>query len=245
MSELLIVLFAGVAAGALNSVGGGGSFLAFPVLLAGGMAPVTANAATTVAMLPAALASLWVYRRDLTTIATVPTRTLTGITVLGGALGAGVLLLLPAASFETLIPWLLVFATLVLIFGRRISAKTGLAGPRTILAGQFLLAIYGGYFGGAVGLMMVAFWSVAAGMDPARGNPLRVAQVAAVWFTATAIFLFASDVLQRPRELAILIAGALVGGFFGAAIARKLPARVLRGLVLTSAIGVTAAYLAT
>jgi hypothetical protein len=93
--------------------------------------------------------------------------------------------------------------------------------------------------------MMVAFWSVAAGMDPARGNPLRVAQVAAVWFTATVIFLFASDVLRQPRELAILIAGALVGGFAGAAIARKLPARVLRALVLTSAISVTAAYLAT
>ncbi|GAA1557131.1 sulfite exporter TauE/SafE family protein [Kribbella sancticallisti] len=245
MPQLLIVLLAGVAAGALNSVGGGGSFLAFPVLVAAGLTPVTANAATTVALLPGVLASLWIYRNDLIPLQRTSTAVLTGMTVAGGALGAALLLLLPSASFETLVPGLLVFATLVLIFGRRIGRRVRATRTRTILLGQFVLAIYGGYFGGAVGLLMVAFWSVAAGLDPAKGNPLRIAQLAAAYLTATAIFLVASDVLDRPHELSVLIAGALVGGLTGAAVARKLPARVLRALVLTSAITVTAAYLAT
>ena len=246
MSQFLIVLVAGVVAGALNSVGGGGSFVAFPVLVAAGLTPVTANAATTVALLPGVLASLWVYRHDLNPIPEVPTGLLTIASVVGGGIGAGLLLSLLSASFDALVPALLLFATFVLIFGRRITQKTGrlAAGPQLILAGQFLLAIYGGYFGGAVGLLMVAFWSVAAGIDPAAGNPLRVAQLAAVYTVATAIFLVASDVLERPLDLTVLIGGAIAGGFAGATFARKLPARVLRTLVLGSAITMTAVYLA-
>jgi uncharacterized membrane protein YfcA len=244
VAQLLIVLLAGLVSGALNSVGGGGSFVAFPVLVAAGLTPVTANAATTVALLPGGLASLWVYRRDLKPLEGTSTRVLTVVSIAGGALGAVLLLALPSDSFEAVVPWLLAFATLVLAFGRRIATalKTGGLSQTAVLGGQFLLALYGGYFGGAVGLMMVAFWSIAVGLDPAAGNPPRVAQLAAIYFTATLIFLFASDVADRPAPLGFLLAGAVAGGFAGATIARRLPAPVLRGLVLSLAIAMTVIY---
>jgi uncharacterized protein len=244
VSALLIVLLAGLVSGALNSVGGGGSFVAFPVLVAAGLPPVTANAATTVALLPGAVASLWVYRRELQPLAGISTRTLTATSIVGGGLGAVLLLALPSSSFDALVPWLLAFATLVLAFGRRIASflNSGVLSLPVVVGGQFVLALYGGYFGGAVGLMMVAFWSIGLGLDPAAGNPPRVAQLAAIYCTAAVVFLFASDVADRPITLAALVAGAVAGGFSGAAIARRLPPSVLRVLVLVSAVAMTIVY---
>jgi len=129
------------------------------------------------------------------------------------------------ASFDAAVPWLLAFATVVLAFGKRLTAalRLGRPGPAAILAGQFLLAIYGGYFGGAVGLMMLAFWTATTSLDPARGNPLRVIQVAAVYLTAAVIFVFAADVLAQPLHLVALLAGAVLGGYGGAHVVRRLP----------------------
>ncbi|MFI7064619.1 sulfite exporter TauE/SafE family protein [Kribbella sp. NPDC050124] len=239
-----MILLAGVAAGALNAVGGGGSFVALSALVAGGMAPVTANATTTVALLPGNATSAWVYRREVEGLAQPSTTAVTTASVLGGAIGAGLLLLLPSASFEAAMPWLLAFATVVLAFGKRLTAalRLGRPGPVAILAGQFLLSIYGGYFGGAVGLMMLAFWTATTSLDPARGNPLRVIQVAAVYLTAAVIFLFAADVLQQPLELTALLAGAVVGGYAGAHLVRRIPAKLLRTLVLTTAVAMTVLF---
>jgi uncharacterized membrane protein YfcA len=239
-----MILLAGVAAGALNAVGGGGSFVALSALVAGGMPPVTANATTTVALLPGNATSAWVYRRELHVFQRPSTLGLTIASVVGGALGAGLLLWLPSASFEAAVPWLLAFATVVLAFGRRLTRaiRLGTPGPAVILAGQFLLSIYGGYFGGAVGLMMLAFWTATTSLDPAKGNPLRVIQVAAVYLTAGVIFLFAADVLGQPLRLATLLAGAVLGGYVGAHLVRRLPASVLRALVLTTAVAMTALF---
>ncbi|WP_350278579.1 sulfite exporter TauE/SafE family protein [Kribbella sp. HUAS MG21] len=241
---MLLILLAGVAAGALNAVGGGGSFVALAALVGAGMPPVTANATTTVALLPGNATSAWVYRRDLHGFDRPSPARLTLASVLGGALGAGLLLMLPSASFDAAVPWLLAFATVVLAFGKRLTAalRLGRPGPAAILAGQFLLAIYGGYFGGAVGLMMLAFWTATTSLDPARGNPLRVIQVAAVYLTAAVIFVFAADVLSQPVELVALLAGAIVGGYAGAHGVRRLPPRVLRALVLSTAVLMTGLF---
>ncbi|MFD7154858.1 sulfite exporter TauE/SafE family protein [Kribbella sp. NPDC059898] len=241
---MLLILLAGVAAGALNAVGGGGSFVALAALVGTGMPPVTANATTTVALLPGNATSAWVYRRELEGFQRPSPGRLTLASVAGGALGAGLLLVLPSASFDTAVPWLLAFATLVLAFGKRLTAalKLGQPGPAAILAGQFLLAIYGGYFGGAVGLMMLAFWTATTTLDPARGNPLRVIQVAAVYLTAAVIFVFAADVLAQPLQLVAMLAGAMIGGYAGAHVVRRLPAGVLRGLVLSTAVLMTGLF---
>ncbi|GAA3183195.1 MULTISPECIES: sulfite exporter TauE/SafE family protein [Streptomyces] len=249
MSEFLPVLLAGVAAGALNAIGGGGTFVALPALVAFGLPPVAANTVSRVALAPGALVSAWVYRRDLTPVGPVSVRALTTAGVIGGGVGAGLLLALPAASFDIAAPWLLAFATLVLAFGRHLSkALTGALGrpvgmsARAVLTGQFLLAVYGGYFGGAVGILMLALWSIGLGLDAAAGNPMRIAQLAAVHLSATALFLLASNALSAPLLLTALLIGALAGGFAGAHLARRLPARLLRGVLLATAVITTVLY---
>lgn len=249
MSEILLVLLAGVAAGALNSVGGGGTFVALPALVAVGLAPVTANAASTIALVPGAVASAVVYRRELAPVGPASTRHLTAVSILGGGLGAVLLLALPSASFEAAVPWLLAFATLVLAFGRRLGSALGerLGRPvgmsaRAVLVGQFVLALYGGYFGGAVGILMLALWGIGLGLDTAVSNPMRVAQLAAIYLSATVLFLFASDALRFPLILGAMLLGAVSGGFAGAHVARRLPARLLRAVILTTAVTMTVVY---
>lgn len=249
MSEILLVLVAGVAAGALNSVGGGGTFVALPALVAVGLSPVTANASSTIALVPGAVASGWVYRREIAPVGGTSTKALTTVSVVGGGLGAVLLLTLPAASFDAAVPWLLAFATLVLAFGRRLSRTvSGALGreigisPRAVLIGQFFLALYGGYFGGAVGIMMLALWGIGLGLDTAVSNPMRVTQIAAINLSATALLLVASDALGAPLVLAAMFTGALAGGFTGAHFARRLSDRLLRGIILTTAVTMTALY---
>jgi uncharacterized membrane protein YfcA len=246
---MVLVLLAGVAAGALNAVGGGGTFVALPALVAAGLPPVTANAAATVALVPGSLSSAWVYRPDVRPVGSTSTRALTAASVAGGAVGAVLLLTLPSASFDVAVPWLLAFATVVLAFGRTalraVSAVLGRPlgmSPRAVLAWQFFLSIYGGYFGGAVGILMLAVWSIGVGVDPAASNPTRVTQVAAVYVAATVLFLFASDVALAPLLPAVMLVGAVIGGVAGAQVARRLPARLLRGIVLATAATMTVVY---
>lgn len=247
--EVVALLLVGVAAGALNAVGGGGTFVALPALVAAGLPPVTANASSTVALLPGAVTGAWAYRGEIRPVGATSVRALSIASAAGGACGAGLLLGLPASSFDAAVPWLLAFATLVLAFGRHLSrllnsalGRTVDLGGRSILAGQFLLAIYGGYFGGAVGILMLALWSAGLGIDAAAGNPMRVAQLAAVNAVAAGIFLVAADVLADPAPLLAVLVGAAVGGFGGARLARRLPARWLRAVVLSTAATMTVLY---
>ncbi|WP_016823195.1 sulfite exporter TauE/SafE family protein [Streptomyces viridosporus] len=249
MIEVSLVLLAGVAAGVLNAMGGGGTFVAMPALVAFGLSPVTANAVSRVALVPGAVAGAWVYRRELTPVGPTFTKALTAVSATGGGVGVGLLLVLPASSFDAAAPWLLAFATVVLAFGRHLSrALSSVLGrsvgmsSRAVLIGQFFLAVYGGYFGGAVGIMMLALWSIGLGLDAAVSNPMRIAQLAAVYLSATALFLLASDALSAPLLLAAMLVGAVAGGFAGAHLARRLPAGLLRGVILTTAVIMTVLY---
>ncbi|MEV0701508.1 sulfite exporter TauE/SafE family protein [Saccharopolyspora sp. NPDC050389] len=249
MIEILLVLLTGIAAGALNAIGGGGTFVALPALVAFGLPPVTANALSRVALVPGAVASAWVYRRELTPVGGTSTKALTAISMVGGGVGAGLLLALPASSFDAAAPWLLASATLILAFGRRLPQALSIVlgrsvgmSPRAVLIGQFFLAIYGGYFGGAVGITMMALWSVGLGLDAAASNPMRVVQLAAVFLSAAVLFLFASDVLSAPLVLAAILVGAVAGGWAGAHLARRLPASLLRGSILAIAVLMTVMY---
>jgi uncharacterized membrane protein YfcA len=113
---------------------------------------------------------------------------------------------------------------------------------RTVLIAQLLLAVYGGYFGGAVGIIMLALWSIGLGLDTAVGNPMRIAQLAAINLSASAVFLIASDALGAPLLLTTMLAGAMAGGFAGAHLARRLPAGLMRNIVLTTAGAMTVLY---
>ncbi|MFE9967973.1 sulfite exporter TauE/SafE family protein [Streptomyces sp. NPDC005525] len=244
---MALVLLTGVAAGVLNSVGGGGTFVALPALVAVGLPPLTANAAARIALVPGAVAGAWVYRHELAPVGAASTTALTATSVAGSGVGACLLLVLPASSFESASPWLLAFATVVLALGRHLSRVVGRVlgrsagmSTRAVLIGQFLIAVYGGYFGGAVGILMVALWSI--GLDAAAGNPMRITQLAAVFLTSGVLFLFTSDALRAPLLLAALLVGATAGGFAGAHLARRLPARLLRGVLLATATVTTVLY---
>lgn len=249
VGEFAVLLLVGIAGGGLNSLGGGGTFVVLPALVAAGVPPVTANAGSTVALLPGSLSGAWAYRGRIAPVGATPTAALTCVSALGGGLGAALLLVLPESSFAAAVPWLLAFATVVLAGGRwaatalvrRLGRPIGLA-PRGVLLGQFVLAIYGGYFGGAVGIMMLALWTVGLAMDAATGNPMRVAQVAAVYAPAAAVFLVSGEVLRDPLPIVAVLVGAVLGGWGGAHVARRLPARVLRGVVLVTAVTMTVLY---
>jgi uncharacterized membrane protein YfcA len=247
--EFPLALLAGVAAGALNAVGGGGTFVALPALVALGLPPVTANAVSRVALLPGAVAGAWVYRREIAPVGRTSTKALTVVSVVGGGVGAGLLLTLPASSFHVAAPWLLAFATAVLAFGRHLSRglssvlgrSVGMA-PRAVLIVQFFLAVYGGYFGGAVGILMLALWNIGLGLDAEVSNPMRIVQLAAIGLSASAMFLVVSEALGARLLLTAMLVGAVAGGFAGAHVARRLPARVLRGVVLATAVVMTVLY---
>ncbi|MFE9686863.1 sulfite exporter TauE/SafE family protein [Streptomyces sp. NPDC006285] len=249
MIEFSLVLLTGLAAGVLNAMGGGGTFVALPALVAFGLPPVTANAVSRVALVPGALASAWVYRRDVTPVGPTSTKALTAISVIGGGLGAGLLLVLPASSFDAAAPWLLTFATVILASGRHLSRALSRALGRSVgmrsrgvLIGQFALAVYGGYFGGAVGILMMALWTIGLDLDAAISNPMRITQLAAIYLSATALFLIASDALSAPLPLTAMLTGSVAGGFAGAYLARRLPAWLLRSVLLATAVITTVLY---
>ena len=246
---LLALLCAGIAAGALNAVGGGGTFVALPALVAAGLSPVTANASTTVALLPGALASAWTYRREIIPVGGTSTRSLAVASVLGGGLGAGLLLALPPVSFAAAVPWLLAFATVVLAFGRRLAGAVGAAlhrplglDSRAVLIAQFVLAIYGGYFGAAVGIMLLAAWSLLGRNDIHGMNAAKTVLVGSMNCVATVCFIVAGKVWW-PQTL-IMMGAAVAGGYLGARLARRLDPRWIRAFVITVCFAITAVFFA-
>lgn len=246
MTSAILLFAAGFLAGAMNALAGGGTFVALPALALMGLPPTIANASTTVALFPGTVASAWSYRKDIRPLATASTGTLLALSLAGGLIGALLLLLTPETAFSALIPWLLLLATTTLAAGPRLSTglrKLGLrTGPRFLLVAQFALGLYGGYFGGAVGLMMLATWSLATSADLRVLNPLRTLMVAGANGVAVVCFTVTGNV--RWQETLIVMAGGIAGGYIGAQLGRRLPLPLLRATILTIAVLTTAAFFA-
>ena len=247
MDHLPLLLIAGFLAGAMNAVAGGGSFLTLPALVLAGLPSVAANASSTVALFPGSLASIWVYRDGIArsdgVLPGIPMAALLATSLVGGFAGAVLLLATPPATFDRVIPWLLLLATLALAFGPR----AGLAlrrivriGALPLLAGQFLLGIYGGYFGGAVGIMMMAAWSLLGSADLKAMNPVKTLLVAATNTVAVLCFA-AAGAVRWPETSAVLLA-ALVGGYAGARAGRRLGPRFIRAAVVAVTAGMTVVF---
>ena len=243
MHDMALLAVAGLLAGAMNAVAGGGSFVSFPAMIAAGLPPVVANASSTVALFPGTLASTWAYRRAFAQTSGLRVRVLLPISVAGGLVGAALLLATPAHLFDMVIPFLLLLAALTFAFGPR----AGLAlrrvvrvGPGAMLPVQFVLAIYGGYFGGAVGLMILAAWTLFTKVDLRSMTPLRVLMVAAA--NGIAVICFALSGNIRWRETLMVMAGGIAGGYLGAHAGRRLSAPVLRALILAITIVTTAGF---
>jgi uncharacterized membrane protein YfcA len=235
---------AGFVAGAMNSIAGGGTFVTLPALTFAGVPPTLANASSTVALFPGTLASSWAYRDDVRPLERVGTAGLLMLSLLGGLSGALLLLFTPERLFTRVIPWLLLAATVALASGPRLGQalrSVGLhMGRASLLVAQFVLGVYGGYFGGAVGLMMLAVWTVFARVDLKSMTPLRVLMVAAA--NGAAVVCFAASANIRWRETLVVMAGGIAGGYLGARAGKLLPGTVVRAAILSITIATTAVY---
>lgn len=213
----------------MNALAGGGSFATMPTLIALGLPSPIANATSNVSLQPGAMASAWTYRHGLEPIADVGLRTLAGVTFAGGLAGSLLLVATPARAFDVIVPWLLLFATLAIAFGTRASLwlRSRVAiGPRSLVATQTLLGIYGGYFGGGVGLMLTAAWGLLAGATPARLAAPRTLMLAIANCAATIIFIVTGMVAWGL--CAPMLLGGIVGGHFGAKLGLVLSPGIIR-----------------
>jgi uncharacterized membrane protein YfcA len=229
---LLLFIVAGLA-GALNSVAGGGSFLTLPTLMFAGVTPVIANATSTLVTWPGSVASAFAYRRELA----ARTRWLAPLTLVslaGGFLGAVLLVRTSDTSFMRLLPWLMLLASVTFTFGNHVRRTLSLdhlhGNLLLMLALQFVIAIYGGYFGGGMGIMMLASFSLAGMIDMHEMNGLKAWLGAAINALALAEFVLTGVVAWGPGL--IMVAGSVTGGYLGAAAARRVDQRVVRWIVI-------------
>ncbi len=232
--------------GALNSVAGGGSFFTFPTLIFTGVAPVTANATNTIALWPGSVASVGAYRNDFG-----KERALLAVLALssfvGGIFGAFLLLRTSQSTFVTLIPYLLLLATALFALSPRLTSwlrqrskgeatysPAALVGLALI---QLVIAVYGGYFGGGIGIMMLAALGLMGLTQIHQMNALKTVLASCINGVAVVIFIVARAVVW-PQAL-VMIVGAIIGGYGGAYFARQIDPRFIRGFVILVGIALT------
>jgi uncharacterized protein len=238
----VLLFFAAVLGGALNSVAGGGSFITLPALLYAGITPVVANATSTLALWPGSVSAVCAYRRD---IRPAP-RTLLflcSVSLAGGLLGAILLVRTSDTSFMRLLPWLMLAASTTFTFSGRLRLGRNAAGSSksrrfpaswgqtcAFLLLQLAIATYGGYFGGGMGVMMLAAMSVAGMTDIHEMNGLKSLLGVTINAIALVAFIWSRAVLWTPGL--VMVGGAIIGGYAGASVARSIDRRHVRILVV-------------
>jgi uncharacterized protein len=250
--SMLLVAGGAFLAGGMNALAGGGTFFSFPALLAAGVPPITANASNTVALWPASLSSAWAYRKELSNhrqwvIA------LTVIALIGGTAGGLLLLAISNAAFSQLIPWLLLLATLLFAFSKPIGTLVKTAKQRLGVSNkndhpgspgglffQFLVTVYGGFFGAGQGILTLAALSIQGITDIQELNALKN-WISAVTYTVSALTFIIAGAIDWPFTLLMLVT-ATAGGYAGAHLARRLPAAWLKNLVITVGTSLTVIY---
>lgn len=238
--SLLLIFVAAFLAGGLNAVAGGGSFLTLPALIFIGVPAVTANATSTVALLPGSFASAYSYRRGVASVEGISLRVLVIVSLLGGTAGAILLLITPESIFVNLMPWLLLFATGMFAFGKNI----GLALKRVVhfgfgalLISQIAIAIYGGYFGGGIGIMMLAALAIFGMTNINAMNGIKTILAGCLNAVAAAVFVI-KGIIDWPHALVMMVA-AIIGGYFGAHFAQQLPGKWIRTFVICTGLLMT------
>lgn len=231
--NISIVLSAAFLGGALNAVAGGGSFLTLPALVLIGLPPVSANASGTTALLPGYLSGAYGFRHDIQPLGGLALPWLVLISLLGGLLGAGLLLITPNDTFRQIVPWLLLVATALFAFGQRIA---GYLQPRYHLQarhlalGLLLVTIYGGYFNGGLGILLLALFSLIGERNLNRMNALKNLVSALLTLIAVAAYA-AANTVHWAVVLPMMLA-ATVGGYLGAHYARRWPVQRVRQAII-------------
>ena len=237
--EALAVLLAGIAAGALNTIVGSGSLLTFPTLLAVGLPPITANVSNTIGLVPGGISGTLGYRRELAGQRDRLVR-LAIPALLGGTLGAALLLVLPAAAFEVIVPFLLLFAAVLLALQGRLrkllARDTGHRSIAFAIVPVALAAIYGAYFGAGLGILLLAILAVTLEDSVVRANALKQLLTLAI-NTCAALFFLAYGKVDWSVA-GVVAGGSLVGGVVGGKLASRIPEAVLRWFAIFVAVGV-------
>jgi uncharacterized membrane protein YfcA len=234
-----IMLICAFVAGAMNSIAGGGTLITFPILLWLGLDPKVANATSTVALWPGLFGGLFGFRREMENSRSILVR-LGSTSVVGGAVGAGLLIITPSETFARLVPFLIFFATLLFILQEPISRRLGTGAsadnPRTrwwlgAIIFQFFSSIYGGYFGAGNGILMLAALGLLGLSDIHRANGIK--NFLGICINSAAILGFAlSRLVYWPVALLMAVA-AIAGGYFGASAARRMGRLFVRRTVIT------------
>ncbi len=243
MSEFLLLFIAGFLGGMLNAVAGGGTFITFPTMVFTGIPPVAANASSTLAALPGYLAAAIGFRREIGAIDRWLVARLTGWTMLGSVIGSLLLLVSSNKAFSLLVPFLLLAATAIFLGGPKIREWAGQ--HRTLVkafgAGSMVpVAIYGGYFNGGLGIILLALFSLWGMTDLHAMNGLKSWLSFALSLISCVIFAIGGKIVWGP--VLIMCTGTILGGYLGAPAARRIPVFWLRALIAAVGFGMTAVF---
>jgi uncharacterized protein len=236
----LVLIAAAFVGGALNALAGGGSLLTFPALLFAGLNPIDANASGVAALFPGIVASTWAYRRSIEGITEISIAGFLILSLLGGLAGALLLLSTPTSIFAGMVPWLTLFATVVFAIGnfapldviRRIEL-----GRRGALVAHFIISVYGGYFGGGIGFLMLAALTLYGMRDINAMNGLKIALVGVMTVVSIATFI-AAGVVHWPQTAPMLVS-SVIGGYVAARSAQHLDQRLIKGFIVVVGAGLT------
>ncbi|WNO54173.1 sulfite exporter TauE/SafE family protein [Stakelama saccharophila] len=243
MFSIILAAGGGFLGGAMNALAGGGSFATMPTLIALGLPATQANATSNFALLPGAGASALTFRDELGPIGSAQPWPLVAITFACALVGSLLLVVTPTETFDIIIPWLLLVAFLILLFGKRAAIWLHdhvTIGRRTLFAAQALLGIYGGYFGGGIGMMMTAVYGLLAGATPREMFAARTLMLA-VANTAAAFVFIGFDMIRWWACLPML-AGALAGGWIAALLGKRVPPTPIRLWTIAWTAAVTAMF---
>jgi uncharacterized membrane protein YfcA len=245
---MVAVLFAGMAAGTINVVVGSGTLITFPTLLAFGVPPVTANVSNTIGLVPGVASGVVGYRRELRGQRARVVR-LGSASLLGGVVGALLLLVLPEGAFRAIVPALILLGLLLVVVQPRVSAwvdarhegARGEFGPWWVWPAVFGTGVYGGYFGAAQGVILMGVLGIGIADTLQRLNGVKNVLAGLVNGVAGLIFLVVADV--DWTAVGLIAAGSVVGGQLGATVGRRLPPLVLRVVIVIVGLAALASFL--
>lgn len=240
MMDWLLIALAGFLGGMLNAVAGGGSFITLLALVFVGVPPIAANATGTAALLPGYIASAWRFRKDIEYPASLSLKNLILIALIGGSIGAGILLTTSEQVFAKLIPWLILLATAAFIVGpwllkRKMAEQsdntsTPMLSPITALIMLSTVCIYGGYFNGGLGIILLASFGLMGQTNLHGMNGLK--NLISALLTTIAVVVYAAGYVIDGQYLLLLAIMAIIGGYVGAALAYRISQPLLRGFIV-------------
>lgn len=224
---------AALGAGVLNAIAGGGSFLTFPALVFAGVSPLAANATSAMAVSPGYLGSTLGFRQELRDLPSSLLRQEMVTAALGGLLGAGLLLVTPERLFSGIVPWLLLVATALFAIGPRLSTLGKRQGhPRMRLPGLLVVAIYGGYFNGGLGILLMALYTISGESRLSTVNALK--NLNSLVLSLLSVVAFAASGAIVWTQALWMMGWAILGGWLGAYWAQRLPLVWVRRLVVAA-----------